>query len=711
MPGSDFLPETPRSSGSSSSGKSTSGKGPRKPKVIGGYEILSPLGKGGMAEVYLARQIDLGRTVALKLMNMNANEVLAKRFERETRIHLTLSHPSLVRVYDAGTLDGRPFMALEFIEGIDLQKYFDKKGAPRLERSLPWMKSLSNALAFLHGGGIIHRDIKPANILLSRDGVVKLADFGLARHDDVTQMTRADQVIGTLSHLPPEVFDGILATESADIYALGLVFYRMITGRLPYRGESREAWIEAILNVVPESPRHPTESPPGGLDELILDMLQKKPDSRPSAREVEDRFLAILEGKSRPGLTVQTGRKVITQAESGDLHHSGTSVPDPNGGLPGGRSGFGNSSVPGIPGTSWIATTFTTVFEHGPAALNRDQKRLILVSLCCGLLGVSGVAVLYHARITDPGKTVTRAESAVDQGGVEALASVGENPTPESVRAASLEEFRSLVAQSIERVLEFRARADEKMRKGEAGNGGLASELDGVIGSRKRVLGNPAPLMTAISRLMEASDLGRKSGLAGPEWLDYDQAARGMVEEVYAAGAIQPEGALGLVLERFHEKMKEDSAGDFESAMRKLTVGRISMYRQKPLPFEDRLALLHLDILDGLSTARPEWIQSPTGLDARLRYALDAWQLWRVFAERGGTGSGEEARSRDRIEKTLLDCAESVLTRDDRQEGTQVDAELRRAVTWIAERSENGKRAAKIMQLLARNSAAVTPRY
>ena len=234
--------------------------------VAGRYEIERPLGHGAMAVVDLARDRELGRLVALKRLaeNLARDADLRQRFLREGRLAARLNHPNIVRVFDVGEADGRPYIAMEHVDGETVADLIARRGTvPPTEASALGAQT-ARALAAAHAAGLVHRDVKPHNLLLRHDGVLKLGDFGIAVGLEGTRFTLAGTVLGTAAYLAPEQARGEEVTAAADVYALGLVLVELLTGH-PDRN--------ARVN--------------GALGPTIKRCLEKDPRLRPSAAEVE----------------------------------------------------------------------------------------------------------------------------------------------------------------------------------------------------------------------------------------------------------------------------------------------------------------------------------------------------------------------------------------------------------------------------------------
>lgn len=263
----------------------------------GRYRILRKLGSGGMANVYLAEDEELGRRVAIKILNDRyANdELFIERFRREAKSAAGLSHPNIVSIYDRGEAEGTYYIAMEVIEGRSLKELIMTRGALPVDTAIGHAKQLLEALRFAHRHGIIHRDIKPHNVLLSADQQVKneprlkVTDFGIARHG-ASQMTEAGSIMGTAQYLSPEQARGAPVTAASDLYSAGVVLYEMLTGKVPFSGDSA---IEIAMKHVTELPSPPSQlrsEIPHELDQIVLRALAKDPEDRYQTAEemIED---------------------------------------------------------------------------------------------------------------------------------------------------------------------------------------------------------------------------------------------------------------------------------------------------------------------------------------------------------------------------------------------------------------------------------------
>src|SRR5579884_2971981 len=207
---------------------------------IGPYELEAELGRGGMARVFRARQASLNRTVALKILSpeLGLDPDFAARFRHEALIAAALEHPNIVPIYDIGESNGQPFLAMRHVRGRSLAEALAQDGPFPLDRALRILGQIASALDFAHAQGVVHRDLKPGNILLEPNDHANLVDFGIARAGDGTQLTRVGQIAGTPRYMAPEQIQGATADARSDLYALGILAYELLTGRVPFSADS-----------------------------------------------------------------------------------------------------------------------------------------------------------------------------------------------------------------------------------------------------------------------------------------------------------------------------------------------------------------------------------------------------------------------------------------------------------------------------------------
>jgi beta-lactam-binding protein with PASTA domain len=256
----------------------------------GRYRIVRKLGSGGMANVYLAEDEELGRRVAIKILNERyANDdAFIERFRREAKSAASLSHPNIVSIYDRGEAEGTYYIAMEVIEGRSLKELILTRGPLPIAEALHYARQILEALRFAHRHGIIHRDIKPHNSLIGEQGL-KVTDFGIARYGP-SQMTEAGSIMGTAQYLSPEQARGAPVTASSDLYSVGIVLYEMLTGRVPFTGDSAIEIAMKHLNDWPKPPSKIRPEIPEEIDHIVLRALAKAPEERyqSAAEFIED---------------------------------------------------------------------------------------------------------------------------------------------------------------------------------------------------------------------------------------------------------------------------------------------------------------------------------------------------------------------------------------------------------------------------------------
>ena len=271
----------------------------------GRYRIVRKLGSGGMADVYLAEDEELGRRIAIKILNdRHANdEQFVERFRREAKNAAGLSHPNIVSIYDRGEAEGTYYIAMEYLDGRSLKELVVARGPLPIGDAIDASRQVLAALRFAHRKGVVHRDIKPHNVMADADGRLKVTDFGIARAG-VSQMTEAGSIIGTAQYLSPEQARGAAVDQRSDLYSVGVVLYEMLTGKTPFSGETP---VEIAMKHLSDPPRPPSLERPDispDLDMVVLRALAKSPDDRFQTAEEMD---AELERVSRGlGVTAET---------------------------------------------------------------------------------------------------------------------------------------------------------------------------------------------------------------------------------------------------------------------------------------------------------------------------------------------------------------------------------------------------------------------
>ena len=253
-------------------------------KINDRYEIIKSIGEGGMANVYLARDVILDRRVAIKILrgDLANDEKFIRRFQREALSASSLSHPNIVEMYDVGEDNGNYYIVMEYVEGKTLKQYLKKRANGRLTvtEAIDIMLQLTDGIAHAHDSYIIHRDLKPQNIMIQDDGKIKITDFGISMALNSTQLTQTNSVMGSVHYLPPEQASGKGSTIKCDIYSMGILFYELLTGILPFKGENA---VEIALKHMKEplpSVRKQNPAVPQSVENIILKATAKNPKNR-----------------------------------------------------------------------------------------------------------------------------------------------------------------------------------------------------------------------------------------------------------------------------------------------------------------------------------------------------------------------------------------------------------------------------------------------
>ena len=294
----------------------------------GRYRIMRKLGSGGMADVYLAEDEELGRRVAIKILNdRHANdEQFVERFRREAKNAAGLSHPNIVSIYDRGEAEGTYYIAMEYLDGRSLKELVVARGPLPIPDAIAAMRQVLGALRFAHRKGVVHRDIKPHNVMADADGRLKVTDFGIARAG-VSQMTEAGSIIGTAQYLSPEQARGTAVDQRSDLYSVGIVLYEMLTGEVPFTGDSP---VEIAMRHLSDTPRPPSlirpEIPPD-LDMVVLRALAKSPEDRfQTAEEMDAELERVAAGA---GVTAETADAATAVLSGTALANAPTAIVPP----------------------------------------------------------------------------------------------------------------------------------------------------------------------------------------------------------------------------------------------------------------------------------------------------------------------------------------------------------------------------------------------
>jgi serine/threonine-protein kinase len=281
----------------------------------GRYRILRKLGSGGMANVYLAEDQELGRRVAIKILNdRHANDdQFVERFRREAKNAAGLSHPNIVSIYDRGEAEGTYYIAMEFLDGRSLKELIVSRGPAPVSVVVDYTRQILAALRFAHRHGIVHRDIKPHNVLVDSEGRLKVTDFGIARAG-ASQMTEAGSIIGTAQYLSPEQAKGSPVDQTSDLYSVGVVLYELLTGVVPFTGDTPVEIAMKHLSALADPPSSQRAEIPRELDKVVMRALAKDPHERYQTAEEMDADLArVSRGGSVSPATEEAATAIISR--------------------------------------------------------------------------------------------------------------------------------------------------------------------------------------------------------------------------------------------------------------------------------------------------------------------------------------------------------------------------------------------------------------
>jgi beta-lactam-binding protein with PASTA domain/tRNA A-37 threonylcarbamoyl transferase component Bud32 len=281
----------------------------------GRYRIIRKLGTGGMANVYLAEDEVLGRRVAIKILNDRhaGDDQFVERFRREAKNAASLSHPNIVSIYDRGEAEGTYYIAMEYLDGRTLKELITARGPAPIHLAVDYARQILAALRFAHRHGIVHRDIKPHNVLVDGEGRLKVTDFGIARAG-TSQMTEAGSIIGTAQYLSPEQARGAPVDQTSDLYSVGVVLYELLTGVVPFSGDTPVEIAMKHLSSVPDPPSAKRAEVPRDLDMVVMRALAKDPAERyHSAEEMDADLRRVNRGVAISPATEEAATAIISR--------------------------------------------------------------------------------------------------------------------------------------------------------------------------------------------------------------------------------------------------------------------------------------------------------------------------------------------------------------------------------------------------------------
>lgn len=375
------------------------------------YEIVELIGRGGMAYVYKARDLKLNRYVAVKVLReeYTENEQFIKKFDRESQAVACLSHPNIVGVYDVGVQDNIYYIIMEYVDGITLKQYLMRKGRLDYTEATRFVMDISNALRCAHENKIIHRDIKPHNILLTRDLVPKVADFGIARAITSSTVTMTNQTMGSVHYISPEQARGGFVDERSDLYSLGILYYELLTGKLPFDEENTVTI--AIKHIQEEivPPKVLEPKIPERVNQIVIKLTEKKPDDRyQNTDELMEDLETVMENST---------------SGSGDGNHLGNDTHIIREGLFHVENTGSHSTVhPDEDDEDEDDYYYETPKE---TAARKKKRKIVLISVFAAIaviaLGAAAYAFFAGKTVTVPdikGKTVAEATTALDKLGL-----------------------------------------------------------------------------------------------------------------------------------------------------------------------------------------------------------------------------------------------------------------------------------------------------
>lgn len=365
---------------------------------IGKYHVEDRLGRGGMGTVYRAIDETLHREVAIKVLNAELNDPeVAKRFRAEAITVARLSHPGIATIYELFQHDGQWLMVMEFVRGETLEHLVDRMGALSPQRAAELCMQALAALAHAHSMGVVHRDLKPANLMITETGSVKIMDFGIARVAGTEHLTNAGYMMGTPAYMAPEQVMGHEIDARADLYAMGVVFYRLTTAKLPFRGDSPFAMAQSQVNEMPTPVAMARSDLPPWVEQIVARALAKAPEQRfQSAVEFHEAFARCLAGLSMTAAAAIASPSDVTAILTpGRPSPTGTISSRFQIGSPEAPTGYG-SPQPFVPGRDAAAA------GPAPAATSKTSAVFVALGAAALVIVLAGLGSLWWLRTRTP---------------------------------------------------------------------------------------------------------------------------------------------------------------------------------------------------------------------------------------------------------------------------------------------------------------------
>src|SRR6059058_2924637 len=398
------------------------------------YVIRRKLGSGGMADVYLAEDQELGRRVALKLLDERhaSDEQFVERFRREAQSAAGLNHPNIVSIFDRGRAEGTYYIAMEYLDGRTLKELLVRNGPTPIPIAIDYARQILGALSFAHKNGIVHRDIKPHNVVVGPDGRLKVTDFGIAR-SGASQMTEVGSIIGTAQYLSPEQARGSPVDQTSDLYSVGVVLYELLTGQVPFTGETPLEIAMKHLSEVPKPPSELRPEVPHDLDLVVLRALAKDPADRyPTAEQMDADLERVLKGMpvgsetAEAATAVLSGSGVIAAAPTSVITRPTQGAPvrsaPPGGTPPAGYYGYEGPPRRRRPIWPWILAVLLLAaagaaawFAYTKIQDQLDSSKTVAVPLAKGLRESRAVQKIRNANLVP---RVTRQTSETVEKGI-----------------------------------------------------------------------------------------------------------------------------------------------------------------------------------------------------------------------------------------------------------------------------------------------------